>query len=167
MGFLLSDIRVWLALATLLAIGGLAIEHQRAERYQTERDAATTENTRLVAAIESKEQLIIDLTSALQVWQDRATQGVQESTKAGDRAETYRTELNAARTRIRTLMEADRGSIDCLKLMAIDIAAVCPSTALGVRQWADDSLQRQNHPRPDTGDPANRPPVDTRLSPVE
>lgn len=164
---LLSDIRIVLLIACGLFITGTVLEHQRAKRYQVERNAARAENIQLLAAIKSKDVLVTDMSGALATWQNRATQSVQESTQAGNRAETYRTELSAARTRIRALMEADRGSIDCLKLMAIDIAAVCPSTARGVRDWANDGLQGPHNSSPGTGGSAHRPKTDPGLPPVE
>jgi len=149
MGLILKFLGGPLGLYALIAVGaslaGLTaygyVQHANAARYQVERDQARTQVKGLVVAVESKDKLIADLTTALQTWQKRATESKVASDAAGDRAQQYQSQLSAARTKIHALSESDRALPDCSKLLAVDLAAVCPGNALRMREWTKRGLQ--------------------------
>lgn len=158
----LSDVRVLLLIALVLAAGIATINYQRAQRFKAERDGAVEAVFQLNEAVKSKDGVIDDLMKSLQTWQDRATQSAQASQAAGNRAETYNQQLSAARARIRALMEADRGSIECLELAAINVAAACPNTAASVREWATGDVPRPLDREARPGGSASGPETDAR-----
>lgn len=157
MGFILKFLAGPLGMYSLIAVGVLLvgsigyarIEHSNAARYGVERDQARADAKGLKISVQSKDRVIEQQQVALQDWKTSATESRIASEAAGSRAEDYKTQLSAARHRINALSEADRELPDCQKLLATDLAAVCPGAGERVRQWvqqpADRGIQGPNH----------------------
>ena len=133
---------IGLAVALFGSMGVAAYQRQAAKRYQAEREtyaqgwaAAKEEAKSLLDSIESKDVVIHDLRGALTQWQEEANRSARANEEAGKRADTYRAELNTARTRIRALGEQDRGNPDCDALLAMDLAVACPGRTEAIRTW--------------------------------
>lgn len=128
-----------IAIGVLLAgsMGYGAYQHQAAERYQVERDAAKETVTQLKVAVASKDVVIGRLDKALQAWKLTAELSSAAYEKAADRVELYEADLKITRATLAALAEKDRASDICTQVLSIDLATACPNFTKRVRDTAN------------------------------
>lgn len=136
----------YLLLGTLLLLGGswgwAAYNHQAAKRYQVERDAAQKDLTAALAALDGKDATIRTLQSGLETWQKSAIANSDAALAAGKRAEEWQTKFAGASADLRQRERASDALPSCEEYLSIDVAAVCSSRAMGVRERAARGLPR-------------------------
>lgn len=136
---------------TIGSLGYAAYEHQRAERYQVEKQAADDEVTRLLASVGSKDTVINDLSTKLKEWQDHSATQTAAANEAAARLAAAEQALRDKQRDIRRLEEQDRVNPTCQAFLKTDIAQYCPGLVGGMRLRAGNGLQRPTDTRTNTG----------------
>ena len=130
------------AIAAALIAGGWGyVQHQRAERYQSEADQAVYVARALSAAAQSKDQVIARQLDAAKRMLDTIAEQQHRIEAAGARITELSDEILARGRRLRELEETDRENPECKAILDTVLDDVCPGVARGVRERAADRLQ--------------------------
>jgi len=122
----------------LLAWGG--IESHRVDVVKVERDTARSELAQARDSLKDANHTIDVQTASLKMWKDLATTVADLK----QRADEMEAAAKAAEVRSNELLKkeaTDNAKPDCAKLLAVDLAAVCPAHADGMQQRARGGVQ--------------------------
>ena len=139
-GFKIPYLTPGLAIALLVALAGLAAQHQRVKRYEVEAQSARQTAQGLVTSVTSKDDLIAKLQAKNGELLSIARDQNEAIRTAGALIETYQLELRTQGAKLRELEESDRAKPECLSALSMDLARSCPALADGVRQRANRGL---------------------------
>ena len=141
-------VSIGLAAALLAAIGYAHFESSRVDELKLERDTARDQVQALATAAKGKDDTIAALQGAVEKWQKLAQPSV-DMLAAAERAAAAANDLEARSRALATREKADHAKPDCAALLALDIGAMCPAVADGVRVRASPG----GVPRSTSGDP--------------
>lgn len=124
---------VYLAAALLLALFGMAFHMERAARFKAQAASAAQVAVQLRAALDSQNKVAEECNKATENFVATEEAYAARVVEAVTLAKQYRDQLTATREALRIQQESDHAIPECQALLDIDLAAVCPGYANGVR----------------------------------
>lgn len=118
-----------LGAATLL-LGAVTL-HQRGTINDLEADVATLEGR-----VADKDSIIDRQNAGIAAMVETSEKADKVIRAAGERIDALSNDLAAERAKRRAARESDNALPDCTKLLEVDLAAVCPARARGLRDAA-------------------------------
>jgi hypothetical protein len=147
--FPIPRLSMYLAVALALALFGMAFHMQRAARFQAQARETAQVALTLRAALDAQNKVAEECNASAEALFAIATDQSKKVEAAVAIANTYRDQLIATREALQIQQETDRAIPECQALLGVDLVAVCPGYANGVRVRA--RLQGQSDKSPGAG----------------